>query len=58
MDLVKKAFVPQFPGLSIEQMLAEFGKKYPVKEYIPDQKHILKIPRGFVLDVKHRRLTL
>ena len=53
MDIIKKAFVPQFPGLSIEQLLVEFGKKYPVLKYLPDQRHVLKVPRGFVLDVKH-----
>jgi len=51
MDSVKKAFVPHFQGLSIEQMLTEFSKKYPVKDYLPDQKPILKVSRAFVMDV-------
>jgi hypothetical protein len=56
-DLISKAFVPQFPGLSIEELLAEFGKKYPVTDYLLDQEPTLKVPRGFILDVQDARLT-
>jgi len=49
--------VPHFPGLNIETLLAQFAEKYPVMEYLPDQKPVMRVPRSFILDVRLAWLT-
>ena len=48
---MKRANVPQFPGLNVETLLAHFIDITPVTQYLPDEKPVLKVPRGFVFDV-------
>jgi len=50
-DRVKKAYVPQFPNLAIENFLEHFNGVVPIYDYLPDQGPLSKVPRSFILDV-------
>lgn len=50
-DRVKKAYLPQYPNLAVEDFLAHFNGIVPINDYLPDQGPLSKVPRSFVLDV-------
>jgi hypothetical protein len=40
-----------FPGLSVEEFLANFSSRVPIAAYLPDPKPAMKVPRSFIFDI-------